>query len=1120
MNIVPRLNLNKHPQEVKDGSLIDGTNLIISKDTAVVQTEPILEDNNIVYKINTVLETIGGNINYNIIYTIPCNKEIVIFCQDKIDESLVRIFRYNEETDTIQHSTTIEYSGGQLLGEFTYNHNELIIAISEYFNDDSKKIPLKVINLGKFGEVIHQSNLEQLINSALQPICPEVKISMVNLSYKYGIAYKGWYYVFIRYKIGTDTYTQWFDTNANIFIDNYSNNYFFNYWISEEVEGMDSSYHSYADINISDSTEISSMSFNVNVQHTTNLYKYFQLGFVCVSKSYTHCYKTSDLSIEASNTLDFHFSRSTVEDYSVNDLITTYYNYYNAKAITVNNNRLYIGNYQENNKESELIDICKNIDLTISMERTSISNIIERYKSITEQVLNTNGVFPMTYYNIFVHFVDKYGAVTKGINIGEFNLTTNNGLTTTVNSLGNTLLYVPLNYNFTTEFISYLSAKLNTIPNNYSGYYFSYEKIESCVKYFGIGINESLSGSISIFTDKLNYDDSIDLDFDTVRVFTDTEWENGDDGINYAYLNRTYTIPDNITNPNYIDEPIINKTILVADAYNNIGASTKLRLTTEDTSFNYDHNICLLYKNTNEFYNQKNKTLIPCSSIYYNAGATVYININNCFTSYNHAVAFNEQYYYNESVKLFQQQGLTGAITKPMYNYVFYAPIEVPMESLQFNNIPVVTFFPMRGLNTTNENEKSFNIGCIVEAKNTVDLYQQKHHPVYEAYPKTLDWYDEDILYTNDFTKTIRRSNVIQDESNEVAWRKFETEAYKIITENKGNIIKLISIGYYFIAHTQHSMFLFNATDTIESKENGIQLASVDIWDIAYKEVITSSLGFAGIQKEYNGIVGEFGYIFYDADAKRIYRYDDNSIQYIDDDIVNFIYKLTGYDVYLVDDKLRDRILFRFFKNGVEDIIISYNYKSNTFVSRHLYEYFRGWSTKERTYIISKFTDDTIYNTIYEYSKENYCDSTISIMINTDYYLMKYIEFIRYNISKIEQMLFNNYSPVEGTSMHYAGDLIKVYSAKCDTGDIDITFEDPENTINRVMDYTKPYWRFGNWHFNMLRNKLTDYIEGTITAEESSRIYGNWFVIMFTCYGNKQVEFESIIPELISAETK
>ena len=59
---------------------------------------------------------------------------------------------------------------------FTYNFNNLIIAFSEYFEDDSKNVPLKTINLGKWNETINDNDVNQLNNSKIHPCNPEIKI--------------------------------------------------------------------------------------------------------------------------------------------------------------------------------------------------------------------------------------------------------------------------------------------------------------------------------------------------------------------------------------------------------------------------------------------------------------------------------------------------------------------------------------------------------------------------------------------------------------------------------------------------------------------------------------------------------------------------------------------------------------------------------------------------------------------------------------------------------------------------------------------------------------------------------------------------------------------------------
>lgn len=1113
MRILPRLNINKHPSQVQDGSLIDATNIIVSKDNAVLQNEPIIETSNVTTALNELIDINS----YNIIYCIACNKELVIFVQDKTDNTKVSIYRYSEEIKTCIYSTDIEYSGGIILGEFTYNHDELIIAISEYFDDDSIKIPLKVINLGTFNKEIDDVNKYQLENKKLHPICPEVLIPSVKLYYINGIAYKGWYYVFVRYKIGDNTYTQWFNTNNNIFIDSFKSNEFFKYYVSKDANGNDSGITKlfYTSVDISDSKDITNLSFKCVVSNRSASFKQYQLAFICVSKSYTKCYKSADISIKEP---DFVFSNSNVEEYSVDEILNNYNNYFNVKSIAVNKNRLYIGNYKEPNDINLITNEFKDIIITINKSYKDISSIAELgnfSNSITSNVLKTNSIFPFNVYNLFIHFVDKYGHATKGINLSEF--TVESDIDTYKNNLGNLLFCDDEIFNFTTKTFN-ATVSLNKFPTGYVGYFISYEKVESRVKYIGVVANNDINAeenSVLFYTDRFNYDDAIDFDFDTIRIYS-TE----NDYTTSETANQDITVNLTLLFENYQEYTVTNKLLYVADSFDNIGFSTRLVLTLDNPAPLILNRIAILLKSSKtDYYNKKNKTLIPCTDVIYQVGSSIVIKndlrINNCFISNNHALIYRGSFF-NDTLKIFQLEQNTDAYFFPCLNNIFLAPIEIPMESLQFNNNPVVTFFPIDGLHTTDENNKSFAIGSIVECKNSIDLYQQKNTSVYESYPKSLDWYDKDIKYINDFPKTIRRSNIIQDESNEISWRHFDTENYRIITENKGDIVKLISVGYYFIVHTQHSMFLFNSNDTIKSEENGIELASIDVWDIDYKEVITSQLGHAGIQKEYNGIIGSFGYIFYDFDDKHIYKYDNGQLYFIDDDIINLLNKLSDYDVYVIDDKYRDRILFKFFKDNAQDIIISYNYKTNTFISRHNYEYYRGWSTKENTYLISKINTNS--NIVYEYSKDKYNDSKIHIMINTDYYTMKYIDYIKYNINYVKNKLFNDYSPVEELNNYYAGDLLRIYSQHCDTGDIDITFTNPEKTVNNIMNYTKPYWRFNNWHYNMLRNKLSNYIDKDITASESSRIYGNWFVINFTCYGNKQIEFENIDANLINGE--
>lgn len=1269
--IIPKLNLNKHPSEVINGSLIDATNIIVSNDNAVIQTEPQLDTSD----INNQLINLIGNRSYSIKYCISCNKELIIFVLFNDDTDNIFLYRYNEDYNETKYVTKTDYHGGELLGTFTYNFNNLIIAFSEYFEDDNNSIPLKVINLGAFDKISSQ-NENQLEKYVLHSICPEVNVPKVRINYIDGSANKGWYYIFIRYKISEDTYTQWFDTNAHALVDSFNGTRFFSQYISKDAPGDRNPkgiFISYAETYVSDDTDVSKISFNCNVNDKDTNYDYYQLGFICVNKSTTKAYRTNDILIDINQ---FTFSHNSVVEISAVDIINTYNNYYNVKTLTTVNNRLYIANYKEHSIENEVKDKLSNIHLSITQINTNVdlnlydynpeqiiaeyttndynlrrvcnlhengfyyynavgaivqnmklnglryefvtlSNIDEdstitiTYGSKTEQIyakdliiapfykfqdslnntrygkvfinrdevlkditpngcpdtvvyinisesgstsdkygvmvqdnskssdnvpglvkinsfavsnssnvikeLNTVGIYPGQYYNFFVHFIDKYGQISNGFNISNFNVNTT--IEKGYNKLNNLLLYIPVPHNTGStgdNFKVTLRFNLTSVPDGVKGYFISYEKLEKVVKLNGV-TNVNDKGEICFYTDELNFADSIDFNFNKLRVYNSLAVVNND-YVNKKVFDQTKYLYK--YNDNYEDITITNKEIRAADSFNNILFSTCIVLTLGERESSVTKKIAsLILDDAYNFYNNEVKILIPCSDINYNLYSNLIVNTQTAFVSLNHAIVFNNVYY-NDAIKIFQEENSVDAQYEVLTNYIWYGYSEVPVETLKFNNNPVTTFFPIEGLNTTNENEKTFIVGNIVECKNTVDLYQQNNTTVDSNYPKSLDWYNPNNTYENNYPKTIRRSNIIQDESHNNAWRQFELEQYKNISENKGNIIKLIAIGYYFIVHCQHSMFLFNGTDSIEAKENNIQLSSVDFWDTQYKEIVTSDLGYAGLQKEYSGIVGSFGYIFYDSDRQCFYRYDNGQVAYIDDDINNYVRKLKGYNVHLVDDKRRYRILINFNKDGENDIVISYNYHTNTFVSRHTYNYVRGYSTKENTYMVMKYDSNINRTNINVYKEALYYNAIVNVMLNANYIDMKYIEYILYKVAKVTPVVLNNYSPVEGLNDLYAADGVRVYSTHCDTGVLDTTFKDATIEVNKVMNYAKPYWRFGNWHLNALRNRLSDYLLNKYGDDECSRIFGNWFVVEFHINSNEQVELETLDAVYNSAENK
>lgn len=1257
MKIIPKLNLNKHPISVDNGSLIDANNIRLSNDNTVLC-------------IDNSIKNIG---NYDVKYAIPCNKEIVYFV---LENNVLQLYRYKEDIEEyikIDNCYIDYHENAEYVGTFTYNNNHLIIAIGESYKDNDNNIiniPLKVIDLDN----------SDTFNNKLYSIVPEIYIPTIEYDYINGNAYKGWYFIFIRYKISENNYTQWYNTNCNIYVNSFNNDNFINYFASKEVPKIDDNITIKMSNFVSDDKDVCSNSFKIKFTNNDNTYNNYQLGFICINKTYTKCFISNDLKLNINTNNEFIFKSNVVNEYSANLLIETYNNYYNVKTLINSNNRLYIANYKETNsiandvingnnflninviktpysnkyineykyesfdlqnitfncetinnvsccnikqlpftkynvifdyndisKENIIIGndyintngtvelryyngtsfASKNVDINniylipnknklkvaiingTDIEELPISiygtytyqdsgsttpdgspiehtvykhidiitnnglyvtnlyndsitvkeNINYDVLSYNSEVFNSVGIRDNEYYNFYVHFIDKYGIITNGINIGKYLLNVDNIIERKGNNIGDTLFKIIVNnkneslnniYKLKIDFNDNDSINvISKLNKYYKGFFISYEKPEFNTKLHGIFINEN--GSYKFYSDELNFNDSIDFNFTHVNFWTINNFESNFNNVTCILSNTTGKLAK-----------IDYKEIKVADSYNNTNKSTYIQLYFNRTSNTIPETIKTMNKNiyyyaeliNNEDYSNKynniNKTLIPCSNVIYfdniKLNDSFEINTKDTFISTGHSMIYNNVYF-DSTTKLFRSEYNPIPVNNIGVNYIYNCKTSIPIECLVYNNKPTVEYFPNTGITTTDEYDKTFVVGNIVEAKNSIDLYKHNDFVIYECHPKSLINYNKNNV-TDIFCKTIRRSNVMQDESYNITWRNFNAEQYKIINENKGNVVKLISIGKYFLAHTEHSLFLFDGTDTIKSDNGNIQLNDVDIWDLNYKEVLTSELGYAGIDKESDGIVGNFGYIFYSKDNNNIFKFDNNKIDIIDTDIHNLI-KYKKWNIEFGNDINRNRLLIKF--NNY--CVLSYNYVSNTFVSKHNIEFNKIYSTKTNIYIINN--NDKYISTF----DDNYCNNAnISVMFNNGYESIKSIESIVYklyrvNINYDRQDNTNDKPPVEGTianrSTNYAGDSIRIYNDNSDTNDININYDNTKFT-NEFGEYKKPYWRFGNWYFNYIRNNYTD----ENCQDSNQRINGNYFIIKFEISPNnnkhENVEIETV----------
>lgn len=401
MNITPKLSLNKHPKDCDSLSLVNATNVKVTNDLTLISNEEDLKRNEIIY--NTLNNEFGGS-GHSIIGAIPCNDEIIIFASGQRTSVIAR---YNEK----ENKCKIIYNGSllnninKIKGTFTYNvNNDLIIAISLYNTNTDE--PLRVFNLGKFNDTNIDNNQ---FKDEISSIIPEVKLPSIESHYYVkGSCYKGWTYLYIRFKINKTDYTQWYNFGYPIFVDDIYRQQIFRYCFYQyrvgrnaaeldlyNVDDVDG--HSAVPIDgfgtgcydgFSNNSEISNTTFAINLNFNNfNNFDQYQLGFVCASKAYTKAFITNDINISNTN---YIFNPKCLSEGSITEFITAYYNYYNVKNIINYKNRLYISNYKEqtlNKKIDQSIIDSVSISLKVNTTNFAFSSTNKDTVSTLKQIV-------------------------------------------------------------------------------------------------------------------------------------------------------------------------------------------------------------------------------------------------------------------------------------------------------------------------------------------------------------------------------------------------------------------------------------------------------------------------------------------------------------------------------------------------------------------------------------------------------------------------------------------------------------------------------------------------------------------------------------------------------------
>ena len=328
MKIKPKMYLNMSPQTMEEGSLVYARNMKIDDDGNLINDYGYEEISSLTG------QTIVGHI-------VGLDNKIYFFTNSSIIE-------YDEVNKTaVTLNTKWNYNGGEIDGYVSTNiSGEKILTIAEYKNGGNA--PLKHINLS-YANVSDESLYSQA------PIVPITNLS-ITATYAKAIP-NGTYVFFVRYKIRTDVYTNWFICSNPIFAGTSESINTFQGGLKYINTHRDSAKAFVFDVNFLDSI-------------SKNYYEGFQLGFIITHDEATDArmWKTFNM-----NTKTIYFDYDEVEEASIEDLLENTYELYNVRNVTSFKNQLYVSNYIETDFNPSELDSAKN-SISVSIEHADGSS--------------------------------------------------------------------------------------------------------------------------------------------------------------------------------------------------------------------------------------------------------------------------------------------------------------------------------------------------------------------------------------------------------------------------------------------------------------------------------------------------------------------------------------------------------------------------------------------------------------------------------------------------------------------------------------------------------------------------------------------------------------------------
>lgn len=854
----------------------------------------------------------------------------------------------------------------------------------------------------------------------------------------------------------------------------------------------------------------------------------------------------------------------------------------NCTLIINNKGKLYF-NIQNKKCDTAYLYDSRNIYFGY-IELKSFTYELKDYNAIGNDDFSVQTLIPNEVYNFFVHFVRKDGTYTNGYQLSNnvtpsynksnidlrwdiktfcdnepeyyqicikndilkkygtkylyeiVNNAHDNYFGYYVNSKGNVLFRAPKAYNKIIKPEFHVPKEL---PNGFVGLFFSYEKVEPLILYQGLTrkLIRSLDAELNLSSYKPDF-----------VYFVDNDKVSGLEAIN-------------VKNSKLWASNIYPKTV-----GNNGGVEIELDLASEITLEDMVDKQCVASVFNRNIYTKSSKTLIRLTDVIGAETLKSLLYITDTICDFNYPGFYCKEYYieYTKNLtfveagdyqkpsglrevssNLISEESINEDFTETCGYYYKYSRFDLSCISIKQK--PSTKVMLVSGSNL------EYNL--YIDPVNLSDTFELKSDFILNKPNATglLDImssseYDDQRPIIERFDNTVRRSDVFANESIENTWRNFGASNYKVISNTRGKIVKLVPMGKNFIVHLEHSMFMFDRDNKMKLQDKEIQLTTPDVFDLEAQELFTSENGFAGLQYKESAIVNGFGYTFYDDYTKYIYNFDNGKFSILSLPIQKFLNEHKIDKLCLLSDNINSRIIFCFYTEG-KTISISFNFLTKSFISLHDFDFSRSWNTRDKCYFDSKnnkylmqfdnsensnnkygnasnilaqdtgeFIEDSnnIYPALYDKTTSGIVPySFVDIIFNEVYDTTKVLNSITYILNKKGSRITRGLA-CDNDLAQYPGEKILFYSEISETDYQDLKDKANNQSLtnnNKITEnsYKYPWYEKGKWNYNYFRNILDDTDVITKNYSDSkSLIYGKYIVVRLVLKSTIKFKLENI----------